>query len=117
MSRIDKVNENIRREISTIIQRELADPRVAFVSITSVSVSKDLQHAKVFFSVFGETVKLEEAQKGLDAARGLIRKLVGKEIKMRFNPELIFIYDQGLEYRQEIEATLREIGNESEERS
>ena len=115
MSRIEKVNEQLRREISIIIQRELADPRLGFVSITNVIVSRDLQHAKIYFTVLGDQTQLSNTECALDAAKGFIRKLVGDRVRMRFTPELIFIHDQSLELRQNIEDTLREINNESKE--
>ena len=112
MPRMERVNEQLRREISGILQRDLGDPRVSFVSITATQVSKDLRNAKVMFSLFGERFKPSDAQKALDAAKGMIRKLVGERMKMRFTPELIFIYDESLHYQHEIEERLKEL-NES----
>ncbi len=109
MSRIERVSQQLKREISLIIQRELTDPRLEFVTITQVEVSRDLRQAKVFFSILGTALKRENAQEGLDGARGLIRKLVGQQIVMRHVPELTFIYDRSLEWSASIEETLREI--------
>lgn len=109
MSRVERVSQQLKRDISLIIQRELTDPRLEFVTITQVEVSPDLRYAKVFFSVLGSALKCEKAQEGLDGARGLIRKLVSQQIMMRHVPELTFIYDRSLEWSASIEETLREI--------
>ena len=113
MGRIDRVNEQIKREISLIIQRELSDPRLRFVSITAVDVSRDLRHAKVHFSVLGNTAQVKESQESLFRARGIIRKFIADRIVMRYIPELEFFYDRSSEYSSKIEEALEEIKNES----
>jgi ribosome-binding factor A len=109
MGRMAKVNQLMKREISTILQREVQDPRVEFVSITGVTVSPDLHVARVNFSVLGDEKKKEEATKALDSARGYIRRLIGKRISLRYTPDLEFIYDNSLEYSARMEQTLEEI--------
>ena len=113
MGRIEKINEQLRREISVIIQRELTDPRLELVTITEVITSRDLRHAKVYFSVLGDPKKVQESQNGLTAARGLIRKLAGQRMKVRYIPEFLFVHDKTLEISARIEAALEEIHNES----
>ena len=109
MGRIDRVNQQVKREIGRIIQQELGDPRVQFVTITDVDVSRDLRNAKIHFSVLGEQAQVQAAQKGLDGARGMIRKLLGQNMSIRHTPELFFIYDQSIEASIRIEETLKEI--------
>ena len=111
-SRMEKVNQYIKREISSIIQRDMQDPRLEFVSITSVNVSRDLKQAKVYFSVLGGEKQKCSAQKALNSAKGLIRKIVGEHISMRYNPELLFTFDDSIAKIQQIEKTLQEIENE-----
>ncbi len=106
MSRMEKINEQMKREIGTMIQSELQDPRLKFVTITHVEVSRDLRQAKVSFSVLGDAKQTTHALNGLNSARGLIRKWIGKHIRMRFTPELEFIYDNSLAYGQMIEEKL-----------
>ena len=115
MGRIDRVNQQLKREISLILQRDLADPRFQFVSITYAEISRDLRQAKVFFSVLGSPVKVEEARQGFEDARGKIRKYIGQRIKMRYTPELFFMYDDSLEASFRIEKALQEIQDESKE--
>lgn len=112
MSRIDRVNERIKREVGDILLKELKDPRLQFVTITHAEVSKDLQHAKVYFSVLGSQVKAEKAQEGLNAAKGMIRSLLGERIQMRYTPDIVFFYDDSIEYGARIEAKIEEIHNE-----
>ncbi len=109
MGRIDRVNQQLKREISGILQRELGDPRLEFVSITYVRVSRDLRHARIYFSVFGGQQEQEGAKQALDNASGLIRKYVGQRIRMRYTPQLSFFYDESIEFNSKIDETLREI--------
>ena len=117
MDRMDKINEQLKKEISIILQKELGDPRVKFVTITKADVSRDLKFAKVSFSVLGNNQKVQDAQKGLDKAKGFIRKFVGESMKMRYTPELLFIHDRSLEYSARIEETLKEIHHDLEKNS
>ena len=110
--RIDKINEFIKREVSNIVMFELQDPRLKFITITDVEVSRDLRYAKVSFSVLGTPKQSEEALQGLNSARGLIRKLVGQRVSMHHTPEMQFIHDRSLEYSARIEETLQELKNE-----
>ena len=110
---MEKVNQQVRKEIGIIIQQELSDPRLEFVSITRVDVSRDLRSAKVFFSVLGEADKVTQAQKSLNSAGGVIRRMVGQKIKMRFTPEFFFYYDNSLDMSNKIEETLKEIQDET----
>ena len=115
MARIEKVNQQIKREIGRILQQELGDPRLQFVTITKVDVSRDLRSAKIFFSVLGAAAQRHAAQHGLEGARGMIRKLLGQNINIRFTPELFFVYDSSIEFNARIEETLKEIHDEHEE--
>ena len=112
MDRIDRINETMKREISTIVHMELKDPRLQFVTITRVDVTRDLQHARVSFSVLGNTLAVEKALTGLNSAKGLIRKFIGERIRMRFTPEIEFLHDRSLEYSARIEQALEEIRHE-----
>lgn len=107
MDRIERVNETMKREISLIVQQELSDPRLALITISRAEVSRDLQHAKIYFSALGDETRAVHAKNGLDSAKGLIRRTVAKRLRMKFIPELIFIHDNSLEYvthlREEME--------------
>ena len=113
--RIDRVNHQMKRVIGEILQREFEDSRLTFVTITGVDTTKDLRHAKVYFSVLGNAKQIEDAQKRLDHARGLIRRFVGQKLVMRYLPELVFVYDNSAEISARIEQTLQEIQDDFKE--
>ena len=109
MDRIDRVNAQIKKEISRIIHQELGDPRLQFVTITGVEVSRDLRTGKVYFSTLGEKAAAEAAQSALMSAAGIIRRYVGSNVKMRYTPEFHFVYDRSAEFSARVEQTLMEI--------
>ena len=117
INRMDKVNAQIKREIGTmILMGEINDPRLKFVTITYAQVSKDLRYAKVGFSVLNNNPQeIKEVQQGLNSARGYVRKLIGERIKMRFTPEINFIYDRSLEYSDQINRALEDIKRDQKE--
>lgn len=94
-SRVRRVGEQIQREIAQLIQQEVKDPRVKWVTISIVKVTKDFSHATVYFTVIGnyeETVD-PEILEGLDRATGFLRRELGRRIKLRITPALHFKYD------------------------
>ena len=109
--RIEKVNSSIKRELANIILLgEVHDPRISFVTIISVDVSKDLQHAKVKFSVLADTPeKIKAAIAGFESCRGYIRKLISQRVVLRYTPEFQFIYDKGIKHAANVDKVLEEI--------
>jgi ribosome-binding factor A len=91
-SRTLRIGEQIRRELADQI-RKLKDPRVGMVTITDVEVSKDLSHAKIFYTVFGEEQEIKDTQTGLQNAAGFLRRELGRVLKVRITPNLHFFYD------------------------
>lgn len=108
-SRQDRVAEAIRQEASTIIHDKLKDPRLGFVTITSVEVTQDLRYAKIFFSVLGNDEARKNTKDALDSAMGFVRKLVAERLNLRFAPEIAFYDDRSTEYSVRIEEILNEI--------
>lgn len=117
MSRIERINQVVKEEISNILSRELKDPRLKFVTITSVNVARDLRYAKVYFSVLGNAAQVEAVQQGLDSARGFVRRLIGQRVRMRYTPEIEFVFDRSLEYSIQIEQALERIKDDDESHS
>ena len=115
MDRLDRINQSLKEEISNIVQFQLKDPRLEFVSIMHVTTNRNLQYAKVYFSVLGDELKARAAQEGLESASGFIRRLVGKNIRLRYTPEIAFILDKSIQYSVEIEEKIERIKNESSE--
>lgn len=114
MGRIDKVNQRIKKEIGLILQREVEDPRLQFVTITAVEVTRDLQHAKVFYSVLGDKTQSEQAAEGLLTAKGLIRRFLGQRLKIRYTPDIEFEYDNTIAYSAFIDQKLEDLKHERE---
>ena len=86
--RNQRLSEEIRRELSDIIQREVKDPRLGFLSITTVELSRDFSHAKVFVSVYGDEQERNKTLEGLTKAAGFIRTELGKRIRIRHTQNL-----------------------------
>jgi ribosome-binding factor A len=112
--RSDKVAETIHTTISMILSRGLNDPRIGFVTITEVEVTDDLHLARVFFSVIGDETAKKDTEAGLNSAARYIRHEVGKVLKMRYTPDILFKYDHSQEYGQRIDALLREVGTSND---
>ena len=111
--RTSRLNEEIRKIISTIIQNELKDPRIPMItSITHVDVTKDLKYAKVYVSVYGDDEQKSKCIEGLKSAAGFIRKEIGSKIKIRYVPELVFEIDNSIEHGLHISQILEEIKKE-----
>lgn len=111
-SRAERLAEVIRSETSAIIQRDLRDPRIGFISVTDVIVSGDLRHAKVFVSVFGDDEAKRSAMQGLQQARGHIRSELSQRIAVRFMPEIHFRLDESIERGARVSSLLRQVSRE-----
>ena len=108
-SRSDRVQEALRQEISKIVHGEIKDPRIGFLTITKVELTKDLRYAKVYFSVLGDAKDNSKALQGLNSAKGYIKNMVAGRISLRFVPEIAFKVDESLQYTQEIYDLLEKI--------
>ena len=104
--RSDRAAEAVREAVARILTGEVADPRLRFVTITSCEMSRDLQHAKIFYTVLGETAEQENAQAGFNSAAPFLRSRVGQEVPMRTVPELSFRFDRSTENAMRIEELL-----------
>jgi len=107
--RTQRVGEEIQKEISSLLLNGLKDPRIGFVTITSVSVTSDLSIAKVYFTVMGDEKARKDSEKGLRSSTPFIRRELGKRLRLRHVPEINFLFDTSLEYGNRIESLLKEI--------
>ncbi len=114
MGRMERINQQLKREIGQIILQELSDPRLQFVSVTAVKTSNDLRSARVSYSVLGDPASVDQVQQGLSRASGMIRRLLSSKLNLRNTPELTFSYDKSIEESARIEETLKELNGESE---
>ncbi|HPN63771.1 MAG TPA: 30S ribosome-binding factor RbfA [Candidatus Goldiibacteriota bacterium] len=110
--RKQKVESLMKREISTIIMREVKDPRIGFVTVHSVSLTNDLREAHIYISVMGDEEQKKKSLEGLRQASGFIRGQVGDAVKLRHTPELIFKMDNSYEERLRVENLFRQIEEE-----
>ncbi len=101
-----RVAEQIRREIAELLRSEVKDPRVGMVTISDVEVSRDLKHAKIYFTALGDQDLIDSSQAGLDSAVGFLRHELGKRLKVRTIPDLRFIYDYSLLQGERIDALI-----------
>ena len=91
-----RVNESVRQVLAEALP-ELKDPRIGLVTITGVDTTPDLRHATVFVSVLGNARKRKASLAGLEAAHGLLQARLGRELRMKRTPQLMFEYDQSVE--------------------
>ena len=106
-----RINEEVKREISNIIQNEIKDPRMtAMVSVTDVKVTRDLRYAKVFVSIFAKNdEEKNNSFVALKNASGYIRKEIGQRINLRYNPQIIFELDESINYGMHIEKLIQKV--------
>ena len=112
--RTDRVEDLLRSELATLIQREMRDPRVALTTVSGITVSRDLSHAEVRISVLGEDDRREESLEALVKAKGFLRRLLSQRIRLRTVPELEFKLDRGAEHSQRISEILEELDVDDE---
>ena len=110
--RVEKVQELMKQEISEIILRELKDPRIGFVTVTSVVCTGDLREAKIYVSLMGGEQQVKDCWQGLNRSLGFIRREIGRRIRLRFTPELTFALDKSLDYSAHIQELLLKIQKE-----
>lgn len=106
-----RINEEVRKEISDIIRNNIKDPRLtAMVSVTNVSVTKDLRYAKVFVSVFSNNLEEKENSfLALKNSAGFVRKELGHRINLRYTPEVLFEMDNSIDKGLYIDSLLQKI--------
>ena len=106
--RTDRLNEQLRQEVTLLIRGEVRDPRVALATITAVQTSPELDHAKVYFTTLGDAEERKEVLAGLRSAAAFMRRELGKRLHIRRVPELHFTVDKVEEEAQRIERLLYE---------
>lgn len=114
--RVNRVSEEYKREVSDVIKNHIKDPRIAeFTSVTSVDVTRDFRYAKVYVSVLGSEEEKASTLEGLRSAAGFVRKELGKRIKLRYTPEVIFELDNSIEYGMYIDELIKKANKSGED--
>jgi ribosome-binding factor A len=107
--RVDKVQELIKQELSNMLLMDVKDPRIKFVTVTDVKLTRDMSQAKVYVSIYGSKEEQKEVWDALQKAVGYMRTEIAKRIRLRFAPELVLERDTSLEYGAHIDSLLNEI--------
>lgn len=116
LHRKERLNHLIRETISEVLRREIKDPRLSgLVSITEVSVSSDLSHAKIYFSVMGTDAEKKNVKEGMIAASGFFRRELIPKLKMRRVPELVFCPDESMERGAHLLKLIKQVSGETTE--
>jgi ribosome-binding factor A len=115
--RQEKVNDLLREVLSEIVQREIKDPRLGFLSLTAVEVAPDLSSAKVFVSVMGDDAQQKDSIAVLQRAKGFLRTELARRVRsMRHVPELIFKLDTSIQHGARVFELLEQVRREDAER-
>lgn len=115
-SRPDRVGEQIRQELSQILGQQMHDPGIGFLTITHVKLTPDLQLARVHYTVIGDEKQRRETEKALTRTIPALRRELGRRIRLRRVPEILFYYDTAIEKQDRIEQILVDLKKEREER-
>jgi ribosome-binding factor A len=116
-NRPERVGEAIRDELSTLLAREVHDPGVGFITLTTVKVSPDLQLARVYYTSMGDEKALKETAKALGRATPFLRRQIAQRLRLRRAPELQFFYDQSIAHQDRIEQILQDLKAEAAARA
>ena len=116
--RVERVASLIRREVSELLIGGIKDERVSqgMVSVTTVEVAGDLQHCKIFVSVFGSEDDRSQAMEGLRSASAYVKGELGRRLKMRRTPEVVFVLDRGLEKGTSVLGLLNRLEEQRQEK-
>lgn len=116
--RVERVASLIKREVSQMLMSGIKDDRVGagMVSVTDVVVSGDLQHTKIFVSIYGTPEAKAETMEGLKSAASYVRSELGQRVRLRRTPEVIFVEDKGLERGTQVISLLEQLTREREAR-
>ena len=115
MTRTQRVAQELQQEIATIVHQELKDPRVGFVTITRVELSKDVRHAKVWFSCVGSAHERTRSEEALDHSTRFIHGLIKKRFRLKIIPTITFRYDASIEDSIELSNTFEQLRPSSDD--
>ena len=108
-SRPDRLGDQVRAELCALLQRSVRDPAVRLVTLTHVRMSRDLQHARIYYTTLGDATNRLETARGLRRAAPFLRGQLGRRIRVRRVPELTFVYDESIERESRIAQVLEEL--------
>jgi ribosome-binding factor A len=103
------VADQIRGELATILARDVHDPGIGFVTVTRVTVSPDLQHARISYTALGDEKNRRNTSRALERAAPFLRRQIGSRLRLKRVPDLTFVYDDSIAGQDRIEQLLKEI--------
>ena len=109
-----RIDHELQRELARLISRELSDPRLGFVTVTRVEITQDLNTAKVFVSIIGDRHVAGQSMEALESAKKFLRGELGRAVKLRHTPELVFVEDRTTERAIELGKVLAETAAKAE---
>ncbi len=113
--RIMRISQEIKKITSSIIRNGLKDPKISpMTSITKVEVTRDLRYAKIYFAVLGNEANKRDTLRGLERAKGFIRKGIGEELNLRYTPEPVFCLDESIEHGLYISKLIEKVNKKDE---
>ncbi len=115
--RPDRIGDQLRMELSDLLAREVHDPGIGFVTLTSVQVSPDLSHARVYFTTLGQGQARRQTERALERAAPFLRRQIGRRLRLRRVPEFHFVFDESIGAQDRVEQLLREIHEHEQERA
>jgi ribosome-binding factor A len=114
--RTARVGEQIRHDIADLLTVAVRDPAIGFITITRVTVTPDLQQARVYYTIIGDEKARRETARGLERARPMLRRHLGKRLRLRRVPELQFFFDESVGHQDRIEQIVQQLQQERAER-
>ncbi len=113
--RRQRMQDFLREEISMIIQQEIKDPGLGFITVIDVKMTEDLKYAKVYYSVFGSDEERQSTAEALKRATNYIKHLLGERVRMKYMPEITFVYDTEQERLARIDEILKKVSHVPED--
>ena len=110
--RMRRVDEAVRQVLSDAVAQDLQDPRIGFVTMTSVKTTSDLRHARVYVSVLGDDAQRSATLTGLQSAHGALQRRLARELRLKRTPTLEFLYDDTIDRAMHLEDILRREGQQ-----
>jgi ribosome-binding factor A len=111
--RMRRIDEALRQVLSDAVAQDLQDPRIGFVTMTSVKTTSDLRHARVYVSVLGDDAQRDATIAGLQSAHGALQRRIARDLRMKHTPTLEFLYDDTIDRAMHLEEILRREAQET----
>jgi ribosome-binding factor A len=108
-SRPERVADQVRSELASLLTRDVHDPGIGFVTITRVHMTPDLQHARVFYTALGDETARKNSGRALERAAAFLRREIGHRLRLRRVPDLTFVFDESIAGQDRIERLLNEV--------